>query len=219
MPEGGARTGARAEETTLHARLIMAPALELTLTTLLGEQTETFSLSKQFTSIGRLPENDIQITSICISRKHAIIELRHGHFFIHDLSSQGTWLNGMQLVSGGRGSVLHYDDVRACLPCIPTTALHPHDCMASLSRHTCLLSHSQDIEFGVAPDLERRTKDPFRARAIFRTTISSCTPLGQRNPLVQMSAPIPLAVELAPNQGPSALPNPSASEEAMNEHE
>ena len=43
-------------------------------------------------------------------------------------------------------------------------------------------------------------------------TISSCTPLGHRSPLVQLSAPIPLAAELAPNQGPSALHNPSASE-------
>ena len=84
--------------------------------------------------------------------------------------------------------------------------------MATLSRHTCLLSHSQDIEFGVAPDLERTTTDPFRAHAIFRMMIVSCTPLGQRSPLVQLSAPIPLAAELASNQGPSALPNPSASE-------
>ena len=69
----------------------------------------------------------------------------------------------------------------------------------------------EDMDFGVAPDLERTTKNPFRARATFRVTISSCTPLGQRSPRVQMSAPIPLAAELAPNPGPSALPNPSAS--------
>ena len=193
----------------------MALALELTLTTLSGEKTTRFPLSQQFTTIGRrfgvvIP--DIQINHLCISRIHATIEKRHGHVFLHDHSMNGTWLNGMRVVSRGRGAVLRYDDVRARLPCIPTTALHPHDCMASLSCHTCLLSHSQDIEFGVAPDLERTTEHPFRARATYRVTISSCTPLGQRKPLVQMSAPIPLAADLNPNPDSSALHNSSTSE-------
>ena len=87
--------------------------------------------------------------------------------------------------------------------------------MTSLSRHTCLLSHSQDIEFGAAPDRERTATDPFRAYAIFRMTISSCTPLGQRSPLVQLSAPIPLAADLNPNPDSSALPKSSTSEESM----
>ena len=45
------------------------------------------------------------------SRQHVVIERRHGHVFIHDLSTSGTWLNRVRLVRGGRGSVLRYDDV------------------------------------------------------------------------------------------------------------
>jgi len=90
--------------------------------------------------------------------------------------------NGVRLVSGGRGTVLRYDD---------------------------------ELEFGCAPDFERTTDNPFRAHAYFRLAMAQCTPLGQRSPLVQMSAPIPLAAQLAPSQGPSALPNPSTSEELM----
>ena len=105
----------------------MALALELTLTTPSGDQTTSFPLSRQLTTIGRLPENDIQILNKYISRKHATIEKRLGHVFIHDHSSSGTWLNGVRLVSGGRGAILRYDDVRARpgssrLPCIPMTA-------------------------------------------------------------------------------------------------
>ena len=74
----------------------MAPTLELTLTTLSGEQTTSFPLSQHITTIGRLDENAIQIRHGCISRKHAVIELRHGHVFIHDLSTSGTWLNGVR---------------------------------------------------------------------------------------------------------------------------
>ena len=62
----------------------MAPALELTLTTLSGEQTMRFALSKLYTTIGRTTENDIRITDARISRQRATIEKRHGHVFIHD---------------------------------------------------------------------------------------------------------------------------------------
>ena len=111
----------------------MAPALDLTLTTSSGEQTTRYPLTTQFTTIGRLPVNAIQIIYCCISRKHATVELRHGHVFLHDHSTFGTWLNGARLENGGRGAALRYDDVRARLPC---TLLHPHDCMPTLSRHT-----------------------------------------------------------------------------------
>ena len=101
----------------------MAGTLDLTLTTLSGEKTESFPLSNQFTTIGRRVGDvipDIQINDQCISRKHATIEKRHGHVFIHDHSTFGTWLNGMRLMSGGRGAVLRYDDVRA--PALYTAA-------------------------------------------------------------------------------------------------
>ena len=114
-PSGAGRERAR-RRSTLLARLIMLPALELELTTLSGEQTMRFSLSKQYTIMGRELANDICINEARISRKHATIELRHGHVFIHDHSSNGTWLNGVLLVSGGRGSVLRYNDVRVRLP-------------------------------------------------------------------------------------------------------
>ena len=74
---------------------------------------------------------------------------------------------------------------------------------------------SQELEFGRAPDRARTTDDPFRAHATFRLTIPQCTPLGQRNPVVQMSAPIPLPAELALNQSSPALPNSSTSKESM----
>ena len=91
-------------------------ALELALTTLSGDQFMRFPLSQERKTIGRDHENDIRIADARISRKHATFEWRHGHAFIHDHSSDGTWLNGVRLVSGGRGSVLRYDDVRARLP-------------------------------------------------------------------------------------------------------
>ena len=70
----------------------------------------------------------------------------------------------------------------------------------------------QELEFGWPPDAPRLKGNPFRLRATFRLTIASCTPLAQHSPLVQMSAPIPLAADLNPNPDSSALHNSSTSE-------
>ena len=138
----------------------MALALELTLTTPSGDQTTRFLLSQQLTTIGHLPENDIQITNMCISRRHATVEKRHGHVFVHDHSTFGTWLNGMRLVSGSRGSVLRYDDVRARLPCIPQLPSIPMTAWP-LSRHTCLLATHRTLSLASHLTLSARRRTPF----------------------------------------------------------
>ena len=186
----------------------MAPALDLMLTTSSAEQTDRFFLSAHSTTIGRLVENDIQIDHPYISRKHAIIKWRHGYVYVFDTSSSGTWLNGVQLENGGRGTALRYDDVRA-----RTCPARCCICVATHSHLTCMLW--QELEFGYPPDAPRLKGNPFRLCATFRLTITSCTPLAQHTPFVQMSAPIPLAADLGPNPDSSALPKSSTSEEAM----
>ena len=123
---------------------LMAPALDLMLTTSSAEQTDRFFLSAQSTTIGRLAENDIQIYHPYISREHAIIKWRHSHVYVFDTSSSGTWLNGVRLENGGPGTALRYDDVRArACParcCISMTAWPP----THISRACCGRSLSLD---------------------------------------------------------------------------
>ena len=53
-----------------------------------------FVLQKEQTSIGRDRENDIVLDSDSVSRRHAKIEHRDGHFFVIDLdSTNGTFIN------------------------------------------------------------------------------------------------------------------------------
>ena len=84
------------------------------LTTSSQKQSKRVFLSKQSTTIGRLDTNDIQINHGYVSREHAVIKFRHGHLYVFDTSSSGTWLNGVRLNNGGRGEPLRYDDGVFC---------------------------------------------------------------------------------------------------------
>jgi pSer/pThr/pTyr-binding forkhead associated (FHA) protein len=57
---------------------------------------QTFLIRKRVTTVGRAPENDIQLEVLDVSRRHARIEFDAGMFQIIDLgSTNGTLLNGV----------------------------------------------------------------------------------------------------------------------------
>ena len=58
----------------------------------------SFDLESDTISIGRDPDNDIQIKDPSISRKHAIIFKKDDKYSIEDLNSRnGVWINGNPL--------------------------------------------------------------------------------------------------------------------------
>jgi hypothetical protein len=62
---------------------------------------QSFEIDGDSFSIGRAPENDIQIRDKFVSRKHLKILNKKGGFFIEDLQSKnGTYLNGEQIPPG-----------------------------------------------------------------------------------------------------------------------
>ncbi len=66
------------------------------------------SLSQPMMTLGRRTDNDIILNSPAVSRKHAQIRWRYGHFVIYDLgSNSGTQVNGTEVVE----CVLHPGDV------------------------------------------------------------------------------------------------------------
>lgn len=75
---------------------------------LAGRDGRSYQLCRGETSIGRSSTNDIQIQDSKVSKHHAKIVERNGHFTIIDLgSTNGTWLNG-KLVRDPR--LLHTND-------------------------------------------------------------------------------------------------------------
>jgi pSer/pThr/pTyr-binding forkhead associated (FHA) protein len=55
----------------------------------------TFLIEADATSVGRLPESDVFLDDVTVSRSHAKVERRDGAFFVSDLGSlNGTYVNG-----------------------------------------------------------------------------------------------------------------------------
>tara|TARA_Y100001970_G_scaffold292427_1_gene433691 strand:+ start:2373 stop:2663 length:291 start_codon:yes stop_codon:yes gene_type:complete len=55
--------------------------------------------SKFPVSIGRLPENDLILSDLNISRIHAIVEKKENNFLISDVNStNGTYLNKVKII-------------------------------------------------------------------------------------------------------------------------
>jgi len=62
------------------------------------EEHQSFDLQGETISIGRAPENDIQIEDKYISRKHLEIQKKGNKYFIRDLNTKnGTFVNGKQI--------------------------------------------------------------------------------------------------------------------------
>lgn len=63
------------------------------------EPIKTYEIDKHVINIGRLPENDIPIASISISRRHVRIEQdASGHYILSDLNSlNGTFVNNKKV--------------------------------------------------------------------------------------------------------------------------
>jgi pSer/pThr/pTyr-binding forkhead associated (FHA) protein len=65
------------------------------------EKGKSFKLEGDAISLGRAPDNDVQIEDKSVSRKHAMITKKGTAFFIEDLNSKnGTFIGGMQVHPG-----------------------------------------------------------------------------------------------------------------------
>jgi pSer/pThr/pTyr-binding forkhead associated (FHA) protein len=66
-----------------------------------GRAGEHFLLEKEQTTVGRSPECDVFLDDVTVSRRHAQVLRRNGHYFIEDQGSlNGTFLNRRRIESG-----------------------------------------------------------------------------------------------------------------------
>ena len=67
-------------------------------------------------SIGRAPDNDLQLTPKSVSRRHARLTRRQGRWYLEDRGSRnGTYLNGVRLQPGALQPLRHGDTIAIAL--------------------------------------------------------------------------------------------------------
>lgn len=68
------------------------------LSVVIGNEKRTFPLTDRGLNIGRLPDNDVVLNHAIVSRRHAHIEMRGRHAWIHDLNSRnGVFVNRLRV--------------------------------------------------------------------------------------------------------------------------
>lgn len=66
-----------------------------------GLTGKTFELKPELTTVGRLPDNALQIPEASVSSHHCEIQLRGNDLFVRDLdSTNGTYINGEKIKEG-----------------------------------------------------------------------------------------------------------------------
>jgi len=101
-----------------------------------GGQTRDIPLTKENFSIGRTPENDLEVRDSLISRRHSSIILRGERYVVYDLgSSNGTFVNRERIemkpldngdvIRIGDTEIQYVDEGRAAGAQRPTTAARP----------------------------------------------------------------------------------------------
>lgn len=87
----------------------------LSPTNMLRPAEKLMSAANPTLSVGKGGTNDVVIEDALVSRQHCILELdgERGAVYILDLSTNGTFLNGIRLPSKGQGKVLlsHGDEI------------------------------------------------------------------------------------------------------------
>jgi len=67
-------------------------------------------------SIGRRPENAVVLNDPRISGCHCTLYLEDGRLWVHDLSTNGTWVNDAKLGKGNRVALTGGEEIRLALP-------------------------------------------------------------------------------------------------------
>ena len=111
-----------------------------------GLTGKTFELKPELTTVGRLPDNALQIPEASVSSHHCEIQMRGNDLFVRDLgSTNGTFINGEKINEGTvkAGQILRLGMV--------DMRLETGDAQSPVDKKK-LMEHTRVLPKGVAPD-------------------------------------------------------------------
>ncbi len=145
--------------------MLTSPAMRrLMLITASG--TVTHELAEDVITLGRSPENAIQIDDPSVSGRHARLEIAEGEYHLKDLeSTNGTRVNGqpIQSILLRPGDRIRLGKVEACFECESGTVAQPPPVLPATDAKPAEVS-ARPADFGNASPFPRRRAqaDPVR---------------------------------------------------------
>lgn len=123
-------------------------------------------LVEEIYTIGRAPENSIQLEDISVSGRHAEIAVVAGNCYLKDLgSTNGTIVNGQPVTEAKlrAGDRIRFGKVEACFECETVTAAQPLPQLAQVEARPAE-SSARPADFANASPFQarKRAKDPAR---------------------------------------------------------
>ena len=133
-------------------------------------------LSEELNTIGRAPENTIQLDEPSVSGRHAELMVMGDNCQLKDLdSTNGTLVNGqpitsVQLRSGDR---IRFGKVEACYECTITGGAQPLPHLEEVEARPAELS-ARPVDFANASPFpsRKKTKDPARTAVLAAVTVA-----------------------------------------------
>ena len=152
-------------------------------------------LTEPVTTLGRAPENTLQIDDPSVSGRHAQIEQIGEEYQLTDLeSTNGTRVNGELITSVTlrRGDRIRFGKLEACYECEVREEAQPLPALQQAAARPAEVS-ARPVDFANAsPFPRRRTEnDPVRLAAFAAAGLALLAFIGSILALAQMRAPIP----------------------------
>ena len=152
-------------------------------------------LTEPVTTIGRAPENTMQLDDPSVSGRHAQIEQIGDEFHITDLeSTNGTRVNGELITTATlrRGDRIRFGKLEACYECEVPDEAQPLPASQQVDARPAEVS-ARPVDFANASPFPRRRteKDPVRLAAFAAAGIALLAFIGSMLALAQMQAPLP----------------------------
>lgn len=165
---------------------------KLMITTASG--TVTHELAEDVITVGRSPENAIQIDDPSVSGRHARLEMVDGEYHLKDLeSTNGTRVNGqpIQSILLRQGDRIRVGKVEACFECESGTAAQPVPVLPATDAKPAEVS-ARPADFANASPFPRRRAqaDPVRTAVFAVAALAIVAFLGSMIALGLMQPPV-----------------------------
>ena len=152
-------------------------------------------LTEPVTTIGRAPENTMQLEDPSVSGRHAQVEQVGEEFHITDLeSTNGTRVNGELITSVTLrvGDRIRFGKVEACYECEVPEEAQPLPALEQMQARPAEVS-ARPVDFANASPFQgRRTeRDPVGLAAFAAAGLALLAFIGSMLALAQMRAPLP----------------------------